>query len=195
MIRELERDVPRAHIFLVGFSAGTQIVQRTLLHRYQSFQGFKQQQQNNSHNHHHHNTTTTINSKLSPMSSSSSAGNVKGCMSMCVNQDYVRARSNLESSLLGKLLSYLTAHSGKELLRQNKHFFENCHEKKELLTKVLSSKSLSELDPYLARLYGHDDEKKYYEAISCNNYNHLEIPALFVQPADDPLHMVSYCEV
>jgi predicted alpha/beta-fold hydrolase len=78
-----------------------------------------------------------------------------------------------------------------ELLRRNEHFFAGNGEKKELLKKVLSSSTLSELDPFLARLCGHEDEFKYYEAISCTDYNHFQVPSLFVQPADDPLHMVS----
>ena len=60
--------------------------------------------------------TSTISDTLNTTSSSSSStpyGQIKGVMSMCVSQDYLVARGNLESSSLGRFFSFLTAHTSK----------------------------------------------------------------------------------
>ncbi len=82
-IQRLSRDVPLCPVFLVGYSAGANIVQKTLNKL----------------------APTATSASTAHKDQKAKEGGVKGGMCVCVCQDYAGARDRLESSVLGCLFS------------------------------------------------------------------------------------------
>ena len=60
-----------------------------------------------------------------------------------------------------------------------------------ILPAALRTTLQSELDPFNAIIFGHDTLEEYLEALSFLSYDHIQMPYLILQPADDPLHSVN----
>jgi predicted alpha/beta-fold hydrolase len=183
-------------LLFVGFSAGANIVQKTLLHY----------------------------SRLDLVEKK----HIVGGMIVCVGSDYKTIRQRLESSLFGKIYSFLLCMVAKEILAKNSAALnEKLREDYELkqmskedekidetssmktISSVLSSPNpirvsrelakvhlLSQYDEIVGRrIHRYRSVDDLADAMSMNHFSKMKVPVLALQPRDDPLHSVRMKEI
>jgi len=113
---------------------------------------------------------------------------IKAALGVCINKDYLTARTDLEASLVGKLYSMLITAQHKQIMKKNKHIHQFVSS--ETLSKIFGTMTVSEYDKLASTtLYGFKDENHYAMDLSaCSNAAAIGVPFLIIQPRDDPLH-------
>jgi len=163
-----------ANIFLTGFSAGSNIVQRALL-------SLRQQQREKG--------------------TEEDGPRVKAAVCVCITYDYMAARQRLEKSPVGALYSMLMAHMYKSIIQKNAHVHHLVHADSaqtasssggQLVQQLLSKATfLSDYDELCGRfLHKFSSQSQLQDALSMFQCAHIDVPLLAIQPEDDPLHAV-----
>lgn len=158
-------------IFLTGYSAGNNIVQKTL-------------QALHCANVHHH-PSGNVKAKQHREQQL-----IRGALCMCVTYDYERSRQRLESQILGQIYSYFICRvSLNILLRHRDELLRHtgCDVESEIAPYC---RLLSDFDARAYALRGFNSEAEQAAAFSMHEAcDTISVPTLLVQPADDPLHM------
>ena len=126
---------------------------------------------------------------------------VRAAMCVCVNSDYLRSRSRLESSWLGWVYSLLMCSLCKDILLRNAHVFEELdglkdgdqagHSVHSRASQLLAPcYLLSHYDAVAGRVFhGYQSEEHLNDCLSMADFSSLGLPLLALQPRDDPLHL------
>lgn len=151
-----------AKVFLSGFSAGTNITQKVILHYGKLRKNYGRQLQ------------------------------IQGAMCVCINYDYVASRDRLESTFIGCVYSMLMCWLVKDILHRNSHVHHELPGGRSAVSRILSRcVYLSHYDQHAAlHLHGYKSEESLQHALSMFEVHNIDVPLLALQPQDDPLHLV-----
>jgi predicted alpha/beta-fold hydrolase len=139
-----QKHQPKTKIYLVGYSAGSNIVHKTVSH----FSRMKEERKNltktssssilvsptaNRYNLRSRKPKDVFSSPSKVCSSMSSDDNsifsdipiISGATCICINSDYTAARSRLESTFIGAIYSMLMCAKYKELVQKNEHVHDS----------------------------------------------------------------------
>lgn len=112
---------------------------------------------------------------------------IKAGFTVCINGDYLKSRKHIESTIQGKIYSFLITLCQKDIIHKNSHVHQ--HINANHLSKLFACNFASEFDIIWSTILGFPNEEKYYETLSSNFADRrLTIPYLALQPRDDPLH-------
>eukprot|EP01040_Poterioochromonas_malhamensis_P013271 gene13271-14576_t len=149
----------KVRLFLLGYSAGSNITHKTLLH-------FEQERRLKGED-------------------DLSVPVITAASCVCINYDYLTARAKLESSAIGLVYSMLMCAMCKEILQKNPHVYSS--EEEERLTRCLLLSHYDE--HVGLTLHGYSSLDHLQDSLSMFNFEDISVPLLAIQPADDPLHM------
>lgn len=120
---------------------------------------------------------------------------IVGALCCCFCCDYARAKQLLETSVLGRLYSWLLAGAYQATLCANAS--TAAQSSSDAWEAARRARFLSDYDRAVYRLCGFASVEAMHAAFAITDsvLARIRVPTLFLQPADDPLHLLSFGSV